>query len=158
MSDRQWYVLDCEPEWEETVSSELSDFKVEHYLAMESRAFRMGRKGGKTIAIEVPMLPGIIFIRGEIVDLFSLKSKILHTGEIWADRHGVPVYLPEYDLQRFRSEVQAYLTVCRESIAMGCRPPAKPVKLALNLGDLKDPAVKAQVMQKMFGIVESEAA
>ena len=151
------YVLDCDVGWEEHVSFELRDFGVEHWLAIESRPFRLGRKGGKHIAIEVPMLPGIIFVWGPIMDLFGLKYKIRHVGEIWAESAGIPVYVPQNDLERFRSEVEAYLAICRESIAKGHRPPAKPSKLAINLGDLKDPKVKERVMHKL-GFAESEAA
>lgn len=151
------YVLDCDPDWEETVSFELKDFGIKHYLAMESRSVRMGRKGGKQIAIEVPMLPGIIFVWGELYELFNLRHKIRHIDGIWVARAGtgVPVHVPQTDLERFRSEVENYLITCRASIAKGQRPPAKPAKLAINLGELKEH--KTQVLHRLgFGIVERE--
>ena len=151
------YVLDCDMGWEEHVSFELRDFGVEHWIAMESKSFRLGRRGGMRVGIEVPMLPGTIFVWGDLLELLSLRRKIDHVDEIWADQHGIPVYVPQNDLERFRSEVEAYLAVCRESIAKGHRPPAKPSKLAINLGDLKDPRVRERVMHKL-GFAESEAA
>lgn len=154
-----YYILDCEPDWEVTVSFELHDFGIDHYLAMESRTIT-SRHTNRMTGIEVPMLPGIIFVRGDITELFNLRFKIRHIEGIWVSRsgNGIPVYLPQNDLERFRSEVDNYLTACRASIENGQKPPEKPPAIVINMGDLKDPKVKAQVMQKMFGIVEREAA
>ena len=157
-----WYVLDVTPEEELSVSQALSDIQIDHYVPMESRAFRMGRKGGKCLAIEVPMLTGLLFLTAEITIALTVRERIAdpkikrHVEGLWCDGQSMPLMVNQRELARFRSEVDAYLELCRQNIAKGLRMPAKPKALKFNMADLQDEKVKAKAMQKLFGILENE--
>ena len=152
----QWFVLETSIHEEESVSRTLTSKAIEHFLPMEVRAFKASRRGPtRMMAIEVPLLPGLMFVMADIETAINIPNHVRHAEEIWCDGHGSPLVLSRAELLRFQSEVQSWLSTCRESIAKGRKPPPKPKALKIKLGEA---GARDAIMQKLFGIAESEAA
>jgi hypothetical protein len=146
---KPWFILDVEPHHEETVGLSLSDMGVGFWIAMESRSFRASHHSKRRVALEVPLLPGLIFINDIPLGIYGLPK----TEGVWVDRHGEPLMVPEHTLNRFRITVQSFLEVCRIQIAKGKKPPKKPKELTLRPGD---PGAREAAMLKLFGNNETE--
>jgi len=145
MNSSTWTVLGYEAGRELPVGRTLNRFNLIYFLPMELRQRRASKHAKRREAYEVPLIPGIVFIRGQDTWMKATEAKYTEDSPL-SDTSGNPWRIPEPQMSAFQSAVAEWNeTVRKRTMANKDAPKLKKRTVKFT------PDALADIKSELFG-------